>query len=83
VRFKLLNPSQKAEFWDALRMVKRPARQTKAERWEEAVDALHEIQRECEAYADDVPDGLKDEDRQERYRIIAEIDLSELENAEF
>lgn len=63
-------------------MIKRPPNRTKAERWKEALAELRDIQAECEAYGA-VPDGLRDEDREERYRAIADIDLSERESADF
>jgi hypothetical protein len=80
---KRLSPGQKAEFWAALRMVKRTPRQSKAQRWSAAISELLEIQEECASYADSVPDGLRDETREELYRAIADIDLSEIEDAEF
>ena len=80
---KRLSPSQKEEFWDALRRVKRKPRRTKVERWHEALDELRDIQAECEAYVGDVPEGLQGEDLVELYRDIANIDLSQIEVAEF
>jgi hypothetical protein len=58
-------------------------RRSRADRWQNAVAELRELQEEYQSWLDNLPENLQASALAEKLEAITGIDLSELENADF
>ena len=61
---------------------RRPSERSRTQRWRDAVAVLMDVQRECGARLQALPDHLQESDAAETLQAICDLDLSELEAIE-
>ena len=75
--------ARKAEQAGAVIRYRRPAdRRTRPQRWHAAVAELLALQAEYAAWADNLPDGLRDTATAEALQVVVDLDLSDLADIE-
>lgn len=66
----------------AVRFRKPRDRRSRPQRWRDAVAELVELQGDCQAWLDALPESLQDTPTAEALRAVCELDLSELDGVE-